>query len=50
MNKFGFTDVVLEAGVMSGSSINGVLSEKKYSRAINCHEVMVESLERETAF
>ena len=28
MNKFGFTDVVLEAGVMSGSSINGVLSEK----------------------
>ena len=29
MNKFGFTDVVLGAGVIFGSSINGVLSEKK---------------------
>ena len=46
MNESGLADVLLEAGVMSVGSINNVMSGKNYSRAINCHKVMAESLER----
>ena len=46
MNESGLADVLLEAGIMSVGSMNGVMSGKNYSRAINCHKVMAESLER----
>ena len=46
MNESGLADVLLEAGVMSVGSVNGVMSGKNYSRAINCHKVMAKSLER----
>ena len=46
MNKSVSADVLLEAGVTSASSMNGVMSSKYYSRAINCHKVVVKSLER----
>ena len=31
---------------MSVSFMNGVISGKNYSRAINCHKVMAKNLER----
>ena len=46
MNESGLADVLLEAGIMSVGSTNVVMSSKTYSRAINCHKVMAESLER----
>ena len=46
MNEPELADVLLEAGDMSVGSMNGVMSCKKYSCAINCHKVMAESLER----
>ena len=46
MNESGLADVPLEGGVKSVSFINGVISVKNYSHAINCHKVMVKSLER----
>ena len=46
MNESGLADVLLEAGVISVGFINGVISGKNYSRAINCHKVMAKSLER----
>ena len=45
-NESGLSDVLLEAGVISVGFINGVISGKNYSRAINCHKVMAKSLER----
>ena len=46
MNESGLADVLLEAEVISVGFINGVISGKNYSRAINCHKVMAKSLER----
>ena len=46
MNEPELADVLLETGIMSVGSMNGVMSGKTYSRAINCHKVMAESLER----
>ena len=46
VNESGLANVLLEAGVMSVGSMNGVMFGKNYSRAINCHKVMAESLER----
>ena len=46
MNESGLADVLLEAGVISVGFINGVISGKNYSYAINCHKVMAKSLER----
>ena len=45
MNESGLADVQLEAGVISVGFMNGVISGKKYSRAINRHKVIA-SLER----
>ena len=36
MNESGLADVLLEAGVISVGSMNGVMSGKNYSCAINC--------------
>ena len=46
MDESGFADMLLEAGIMFVGSMDGVMSSKNYSRAINCHKVMAESLER----
>ena len=45
-NESGLADVLLKAGVMSVGSMNGVMYSKNYSRSINCHKVLAESLER----
>ena len=42
----GLADVLIESGLISGGSLPGVMSGKHYDRALNCHKVMMESLER----
>lgn len=42
----GFGDILLEAGLISSGSLQGVLSGKHYERALSCHKIMLESLER----
>jgi len=42
----GLADVLIEAGLITSGSLHGVLSGKNYSRAIHCHKVLLESLER----
>ena len=46
MNGSGLSDILLEAGLIVSGSIEGVLSGKHYDRAMNCHKVMLECLER----
>ena len=46
INESGLADVLLEARVMPVGSTNGLMSGKNYSRAINCHKVIAEGLER----
>lgn len=46
MNGSGLSDIFLEAGMLASGSLNGVLSGKHYDRAIHCHVVMLECLER----
>ena len=42
----GLSDILLESELMSCGSLVGVLTGKSYARAMNCHKVMLESLER----
>ena len=46
MKGSGFTDILIESGLMSVGSMKGVVSGKNYSRSINCHNVMAEAIER----
>ena len=46
MESSGFGDVLLESGLISSGSLQGVLSGKNYSRATRCHKVLVEALHR----
>jgi hypothetical protein len=46
MNGSGLSDVLMEAGLIASGSLNGVMNGKHYSRAINCHKITVEALER----
>ena len=46
MNESGLADVLLEVGVISVGFINGVISDKNFSHAINCHKVMAKSMKR----
>ncbi|KAK6184936.1 hypothetical protein SNE40_007284 [Patella caerulea] len=46
MEGTGFSDVLIEAGLISSGSLSGVMSGKNYSRSLHCHKVMVESMER----
>ena len=46
MNESGLADVLLKAGVMFVSTMNGVMSSNNYSHAINCHKALAGSLER----
>ena len=42
----GFSDILIESGLMTSGSMEGVLSGKGYSRAMNCHKALLEGLER----
>ena len=46
MDGSGFSDVLLQAGLMSSGSLQGVITGKNYSRAMNCHKSFAEGLER----
>ncbi len=46
MEASGLTDVLLEAGLVGSGTVYGVMSGKNYSRAMLCHKIVVESLER----
>ena len=45
MKGSGFTDILIESGLMSVGSMKGVVSGKNYNRSINCHKVMAEAIE-----
>ena len=42
----GFSDILIESGLMTSGSMVSVLSGKGYSRAMNCHKSLLEALER----
>lgn len=42
----GLAEVFLEAGMIGSGSLTGVMSGKHYERALHCHTVMLECLER----
>lgn len=46
MKGSGFSDILIESGLMSSGSMVSVLSGKGYSRAMNCHKSLLEGLER----
>ena len=46
MEGSGFSDILLEADLIGTGSIKGVLSGKHYERALHCHKVIAEALER----
>ena len=41
----GFSDVLIEAGLIASGSLEGVLTGKHYERALHCHKVIKEALE-----
>ena len=45
MSRSGHSDILLEAGLISSGSLNGVLSGKQYDCSLHCHKVMLEILE-----
>lgn len=46
MEGTGFSDILIEAGLISSGSLNGVISAKNYSRSLHCHKTALEALER----
>lgn len=46
MKGSGFSDILIESGLMTSGSMVSVLSGKGYSRAMNCHKSLLEGLER----
>lgn len=46
MDSSGITDVMLEAGLVGSGTVYGVMSGKNYSRAMVCHKIVLESLEK----
>ena len=42
----GFSEVLVEAGVIGPGSVSGVLEGKHYNRAKDCHKIMVEAMRR----
>ena len=42
----GISDVLLESGLISSGSLQGVLSGKNFSRATRCHYILTEALHR----
>ena len=46
MDGSGLSDILLEAGLIASGSLQGVISGKHYDRAMHCHKIMLECLER----
>ena len=46
MDGSGLSDILLEAGIVGSGTVYGVLSGKNYSRAMVCHKIVLEALER----
>ena len=46
MEGSGLSDILLEAGLIASGSLQGVLSGKHYDRAMHCHKILLECLER----
>jgi hypothetical protein len=46
MKVSGFAEVLMESGLMSSGSMEGVVSGKNYALSIQCHKVMAEALEQ----
>ena len=42
----GLRDVIIESGVIAKGSVSGVLEGRTYNRAIRCHKLMFEALNR----
>ena len=42
----GFEEIVLESGMCSSGSMNGVMTLKHYNRAMTVHKVFLEAMER----
>jgi hypothetical protein len=40
------SDILLEAGLIGSGSVTGVMTGKHYSRAMHCHKILLEALER----
>jgi hypothetical protein len=46
MEGIGLSDILLEAGLIGSGSVTGVMTGKHYSRAMHCHKILLEALER----
>jgi hypothetical protein len=46
MEGTGLSDILLEAGLIGSGSVTGVMTGKHYSRAMHCHKILLEALER----
>ena len=46
MNGSGLPEILLEAGLMSSGSMDGVMSGKNYDRSMYCHKTVVDAIER----
>ena len=42
----GLNDLVIEAGIVGSSSINGVIEGKYYNRSVHTHKIIMEALVR----
>ena len=42
----GLSDILLEAGLITSGSVDGVIKGKHYDRAMHCHKVLLEALEQ----
>jgi hypothetical protein len=46
MEGTGLSDILLEASLIGSGSVTGVMTGKHYSRAMHCHKILLEALER----
>ena len=46
MEGSGFSDVLIESGLITSGSLQGVVTGKNFSRATHCHKVLYETLHR----
>ena len=42
----GFEEIVIEAGMCSSGSMNGIMAGKHYNRAMIVHKLFLEAMER----
>lgn len=42
----GFEEIILESGICSSGSLNGVMTGKHYNRAMIVHKVFLEAMDR----